>query len=166
MLVKQLPLEVRPERKTDTRSQFAALCYRERGGKTEVLLITSRGTGRWILPKGWPMTGLTPAEAAMQEAWEEAGVEGEVEDQCLGLYSYLKIVEDGPDLPCVVMVYPVGVKSLARDFPELKERKRKWFSPKKAAERVAEPELARMLRDFDPRRLSKGGEGSEGPSES
>lgn len=152
MLIKQLPLSVRPEHKTDTRSQFAALCYRQRNGKTEVLLVTSRGTGRWIVPKGWPMTGVTPSDAAAQEAWEEAGVKGVVDDTCLGLYSYLKIVEDGPDLPCVVMVYPIRVKTLARDFPERKERKRKWFSPKKAAERVAEPELARILRDFDPGR--------------
>ena len=57
MLVKQMPLSVRPERKTDMRTQFAALCYRVRAGKTEILLVTSRGTGRWIVPKGWPEAG-------------------------------------------------------------------------------------------------------------
>ena len=99
MLVKQMPLEVRPLCKSDMRTQFAALCHRRRAGRTEVLLVTSRGTGRWIAPKGWPVAGLTPAETALQEAWEEAGVRGRVEDLCLGLYSYVKIVEDGPDLP-------------------------------------------------------------------
>ena len=150
MLVKQLPLSVRPSRKNDVRTQFAALCYRGRRDKTEILLVTSRGSGRWIVPKGWPIPGLTPVASAAQEAWEEAGVRGRGDDFCLGLYSYLKLVENGPDLPCVGLVYPVRVKSLARDFPERGQRKRKWFSPRKAAERVAEPELARILRDFDP----------------
>ncbi|MAC79899.1 MAG: NUDIX hydrolase [Rhodobacteraceae bacterium] len=153
MLVKQMPLEVRPLCKSDMRTQFAALCHRRRAGRTEVLLVTSRGTGRWIAPKGWPVAGLTPAETALQEAWEEAGVRGRVEDLCLGLYSYVKIVEDGPDLPCVVMVYPVKVKALARRYPEAGQRRRKWLTPAKAADRVDEPELARILRDFDPDRL-------------
>ena len=96
------------------------------------------------------MHGRTPAASAAREAWEEAGVDGRGADFCLGLYSYLKLIGDGPDLPCVGLVYPVWVKSLARNFPERKQRKRKWFSSRKAAERVAEPELARILRDFDP----------------
>ena len=74
---------------------------------------------------------------------------GRGEDLCLGMYSYVKIFEDGPDLPCVAMVYPVRVKELARNFPERKQRKRKWFAPRKAADKVAAPELARILRDFD-----------------
>ncbi|MEO1734474.1 MAG: NUDIX hydrolase, partial [Pseudomonadota bacterium] len=67
--------------------------------------------------------------------------------------SYLKEMDEGEDLPCVVMVYPVRVKSLARSYPERNERKRKWFTAKKAATRVLEPELARILRDFDPKLL-------------
>ena len=148
-----MPLLERPERKTDMRTQFAALCYRVKADRPEVLLITSRGTGRWIVPKGWPVAGMTPAASAEREAWEEAGVRGRFHDICLGLYSYIKIVEDGPDLPCAAMVYPVRVKTLARNYPERGQRKRKWFSPKKAAERVAEPELARILLDFDPAAL-------------
>lgn len=101
------------------------------------------------MPKGWPMDGKTPAQSAAQEAWEEAGVVGKPHEQCLGLYSYTKSIGDGAALPCVALVYPVRVKSLAPDFPERGQRRRKWFSPKKAAARVQEPELARILRDFD-----------------
>ncbi|MHA6263680.1 NUDIX hydrolase [Arenibacterium sp. CAU 1754] len=149
--MKQLPIRTRTSRKGDVRTQFAALCYRVKQGKLKILLVTSRGSGRWIVPKGWPMDKQTPAAAAAQEAWEEAGVVGKAQDRCLGLYSYLKTMENGKQqLPCVAMVYPVLVQSLAADFPEKDQRRRKWFSPRKAAARVAEPELARMLRDFDP----------------
>ena len=132
------------------RTQFAALCYRVLDGKTQVLLVTSRGTGRWIIPKGWPEHGKTPVESALTEAWEEAGVKGDVTGECLGLFSYQKNIEDQDDLPCVAMVYPVAVKSLAAKYPEKSERKRRWMSPKKAASRVDEPELARLLKNFDP----------------
>ncbi|TNF65070.1 MAG: NUDIX hydrolase [Rhodobacteraceae bacterium] len=152
-MIKQLPLNLRTASKTDVRSQFAALCYQAEGDKVRVLLITSRRSGRWIVPKGWPMDGVTPAEAAMREAWEEAGVVGRAQDQCLGLFSYDKEMEDGLLYPCVAMVYPVKVKHLAADYPEAAERRRKWFSPKKAAQKVGEPELQRILRDFDPRML-------------
>lgn len=153
MMIKQLPISVRASHKSDVRSQFAALCYRIERGKPEILLVTTRGSGRWIAPKGWPMDGKTPAESAAQEAWEEAGVVGEAHDQCLGLYSYNKTMGRGVGLPCVAMVYPVLVKTLGSDFPEKGQRQRKWFSPKKAAARVQEPELARILRDFDVRVL-------------
>jgi len=151
MMIKQLPISIRASHKSDVRSQFAALCYRIRRGKPEILMITSRGSGRWIVPKGWPIDGLTPAASAAQEAWEEAGVIGAAYDRCLGLYSYNKVLEDGSGLPCVAMVYPIKVKSLAKDFPEKGQRVRQWMTPKKAASLVAEPELARILKDFDPR---------------
>ncbi len=153
MLIKQLPISVRAAHKTDVRSQFAALCYRIQRDKPQVLLITSRRTGRWIVPKGWPMDGMTPAQCAAQEAWEEAGVIGKTKDRCLGLYSYSKSRGPIRGVPCVALVFPVRVKSLARDFPEKSQRRRKWFAPKKAASKVIEPELARILRDFDPRSL-------------
>lgn len=152
-LPKQLPISTRGARKTELRTQFAALCYRINKGKLEVLLITSRDTKRWILPKGWPMDGMTPAAAVAQEAWEEAGVRGKPIDQMLGLFSYAKAMGKGQRLKCVALVYPVKVKSLAKDFPEAGQRRRKWMTPKKAAERVREPELKQILRDFDPSRL-------------
>ena len=59
-MIKQLPITVNSARKTDVRTQFAALCWRVMDGKVQILLITSRGSGRWIVPKGWPMDGQTP----------------------------------------------------------------------------------------------------------
>lgn len=152
MMIKQLPISIQASHKSDVRSQFSALCYRFRRGKPEILLITSRGSGRWIVPKGWPIDGLTPAASAAQEAWEEAGVIGTFDDRCLGLYSYSKSV-GGEGFPIVTLVYPVKVKSLANSFPEVGQRARRWFSPKKAAKLVVEPELARIIKDFDPRQM-------------
>ena len=151
---KQLPIALKGARKTDVRSQFAALCYRIRKGEPEVLLITSRGSQRWIIPKGWPMAEKTPAQAALQEAWEEAGVKGTAYDRCLGLFSYKKDIGPKESLPCIALVYPVHVSALEKKYPEKKQRRRKWFSPKKAAGKVAEPELKKILKTFDPRLLT------------
>ncbi|HEY9021138.1 MAG: NUDIX hydrolase [Paracoccaceae bacterium] len=153
--IKQLPLRLQTAHKSDVRTQFAALCYRVVKDKTQILLVTSRGSGRWIVPKGWPMDGVTPARAAMTEAWEEAGVEGQSIDVCLGMFSYSKML--GPDalLPCVAMVYPVRVRELAADYPESGMRQRKWFSQKKAAKAIQEPELAQIIKSFDPRKLKR-----------
>ena len=131
-------------------TQYAALCWRRMGEKVEVLLVTSRDTGRWIIPKGWPIKGLTPWGTAQQEAYEEAGVEGRVGTHCAGLYSYVKVL--GPDRsggkPCVVAVYPLQVRKMLDSFPERSQRRRKWFTPKKAACKVEEPELKALLREF------------------
>lgn len=149
----QLPLSVDIADKREVRTQFAALCYSTEYDRTRVLLISSRRTGRWIIPKGWPVEGQTPADCALAEAWEEAGVVGKVTGGCLALYSYAKELEDENTLPCAVMVYPVKVRELADKFPEAGQRKRKWMAPKRAADRVDEPELAHLLRRFDPRDL-------------
>lgn len=154
-LTYQAPLSIRGVGKRENRTQFAALCYRRRRETTEILLVKSLETGRWIIPKGWPMDGLTPAGAAAQEAWEEAGVRGRGQDICLGIYSYTKTMEKGADLPVVVAVFPVEVRKLADEFPEAGLRKRKWFSPKKAAARVKETELKYLLRKFDATELSR-----------
>ena len=153
-MIKQLPLTLKGGCKREVRSQFAALCYRYQKDKLRVLLITSRKTGRWIIPKGWPMDGKTPAQGASQEAWEEAGVIGTCSDICLGLFAYQKYLEESDGLPCVAMVYPLKVRELAESYPEAGQRKRKWVSRNRAAKMVAEPELARILRDFDPKLLS------------
>lgn len=152
MKIKQKPIRVAGGSKRDVRTQFGALCFRVHDGRVEILLITSRGTGRWIVPKGWPMDGETPAAAAATEAYEEAGVIGKVHDQVLGFYSYSKGI-DGDFLPCVVAVFPLKVDKLVRDFPEAGQRKRRWVSQKKAAAMVHEPELRRIIKHFDPRML-------------
>jgi len=118
----QLPLKLTAGKKTDVRTQFAALCYRGSGDDLEVCLITSRRTKRWILPKGWPMHKQTPADAAATEAWEEAGLTGRATDRCLGAYAYVKSLS--------TILTPVIV-----------------------AKRLAEPELRRIVRRFDPGEL-------------
>ncbi len=139
--------------KRDVRTQFGALCYRLRDGQVQVLLITSRGTGRWIIPKGWPMQGETPSGAAATEAYEEAGVEGRVSDTVLGVYSYTKSLPGQDNLPCVVAVFGLRVKRLLKDFPEAGQRDRKWVSQKKAAAMVANPELGQLIASFNPKYL-------------
>jgi 8-oxo-dGTP pyrophosphatase MutT (NUDIX family) len=114
-------------------------------GRVEVLLITSRDTGRWVIPKGWPMQGLTLAGAAEREAWEEAGVRGLIGDSSLGAFGYDKILKPGHALPCRVEVFPLRVHELQRLFPERKMRRRKWFGHAKAARKVDEPELRGLL---------------------
>ena len=127
-------------------AQVAALCARRKAGRAEVLMITSRTTRRWILPKGWVIAGKSGPESALIEAWEEAGVIGEVAQAPIGQYRYRKLLGLGEALLCRVDVYPVRVRKLAKHFPERAERRRKWMPARKAAKRVAEPELAAILR--------------------
>lgn len=139
-----LPMLVRPRR-----LQVAALCWRPAAGGREVLLITSRDTGRWVLPKGWPMAGKTSAESAAQEAWEEAGVlKGRFEDVPLGQYHYDKRLDNGALEPLETLVYGVEVLEMRDDFPEARERSRNWVSPAEAARLVDEPQLSALLGRF------------------
>lgn len=133
------------------RQQFGALCFRiKKGGKVEVLLITSRDTGRWVIPKGWPMKDLTPAKCAAQEAFEEAGVEGHVAKESIGSYHYFKRMDDGYGARCFVEVFPLEVKKLRSKFPEKGQRVLTWMSGKDAAKNVDEPELKKIIERFKP----------------
>ena len=114
-------------------------------GRVQVLLISSRDTGRWVIPKGWPIDGLTAPQAAAREAWEEAGVEGVVSPTDLGQFHYDKIVTAKPALACLVQVFALRVVKLRDKFPEQKERRRRWFDAVRAARKVAEPELCQLL---------------------
>lgn len=145
-----------------TRAQYGALCWRRSEGKIQVLLITSRDTGRWLIPKGWPIEGLSADAVAMREAWEEAGVHGEVSEDCVGLYSYDKLMGNDPSIPCVVAVYHLKVSRLRRRYPERKERRRKWFTLERALEKVEEPELRRLIAEFRPPGDSNGAAPSGG----
>ena len=144
--IKQRPLKIGGKR--GVRTQFGALCWRVKGGKVRVLLVTTRGAGRWTLPKGWPIDGRTAADSAATEAWEEAGVRGVPSPHCLGIYTGRKQAQ-----PVVVAVFPVEVSGLSRIWPERGQRRRRWFSPKKAARQVSDPELAGILAGFDPGRI-------------
>ena len=126
--------------------QAAALCLRDTAAGREVLLVSSLNTGRWILPKGWPMQGRTLASAASQEAWEEAGVVGRADETPVGYYTYEKTRKSGPPVTCRVEVFRITVAELARDWPERARRKRSWMSLDRAADAVDEPDLKVLLR--------------------
>lgn len=141
---------VQPMLKRPRRLQVAALCYRGSGKDLQVLLITSRDTGRWIIPKGWPIDGLSSHEAALQEAWEEAGVRrGNCTGRQIGSYTYDKRKKSGWCLQVETLVYAVCVEDIRDDYPEADQRRREWVSPREAARRVDEPELQRLLMNFD-----------------
>ncbi|MEO4044354.1 NUDIX hydrolase [Hoeflea sp. CAU 1731] len=126
------------------RIQFAALPYRTKKKTVEYLLVTSRDTGRWIIPKGWPLSGGDVAETVMTEAWEEAGIYGKLHGEPAGQYSYDKKMESH-SVRCRVIFYPVLVTKLAKDFPERNERQREWLSATEAAVRIQEPDLRELF---------------------
>jgi len=134
-------------------SQVGALCWRRSRKGLRILLVTSRDSGRWVIPKGWPMRRRSGSEAAAREAWEEAGVRGEIGPITIGIYSYRKGLDNGDTIPCVVLVYPLEVHTMLRNYPETGQRRSRWFSSKKAAKRVREAQLARIIREFDPDEL-------------
>lgn len=127
--------------------QVAALCWRKRKDTVEVLLVTSRETRRWVIPKGWPMEGLADYNAARREAFEEAGVEGRMRREPIGVFFYEKRGKKEV-LPVTVTVYALEVAKKLKSWPEVKQRERSWFSTHEAVLRVAEPGLKSILRDF------------------
>lgn len=131
------------------RMQVGALCWRwAANGVFKVLLITSRDTGRWVIPKGWPMRKRSEAEAAAREAFEEAGARGDVDERSLGRFSYDKQLGHGRAVSVLVRVFALQVRALVRKYPEFGQRRIKWFAADKAARKVAEPELAALIRAF------------------
>ncbi|MBB2720763.1 DNA mismatch repair protein MutT [Rhizobium sophoriradicis] len=132
------------------RQQYGAICYRvkKKSGEVEVLLMTSRDTGRWVIPKGWPMSGKSAHEVAAQEAFEEAGVRGVAEMETLGAYTYPKLLRDGVQVVCKVQVYALEVTDMAKNFKEKGERRIEWVSLDEAAGRVREPELRGLFLAF------------------
>lgn len=130
----------------DKRSQIAAMPIR-RGpdGGMEILLVTSRTTRRWIVPKGWPMKGLKDRDAAAVEAYEEAGVVGRVGNAPAGRYTYWKRMRDHFTL-CEVKLYLLEVEKQLSDFREQSQRDLHWFKLADAADLVDEPELSTAIR--------------------
>ncbi|HTH98094.1 MAG TPA: NUDIX hydrolase [Stellaceae bacterium] len=131
--------------------QYGALPYRvTEQGHLEILLITSRGTGRWIIPKGWPMKDRKPAKAAEQEAFEEAGLRGDIGDKPIGTFTYEKFLDvPGVSLPCAVQVFPLRVKRQLGAWPEDSQRRTQWFTAAEAAARVDEADLRALIMDFE-----------------
>lgn len=140
---------LRPEPDREPRTQYAALPWRKRDdGGVEILLITSRESRRWVIPKGWPMKDKAPEAAAAQEAYEEAGVVGKPGRKTLGVYHYDKRLASGRLQHVRVMVYPLEVREARDIWPEMAERDRLWSSAAEAASLVAEPELRSLLAGF------------------
>lgn len=136
--------------------QYGALPYRVHGNATlEVLLITSRETRRWIIPKGWPIEGLGPAQAAAREAFEEAGVHGRIE-RPLGRYIYDKYCAGRKaSYPCEVRVYPLAVQHQSEDWPEASERQAHWYSTEEALSIVSDEGLRCLLRALESRKAGR-----------
>ena len=140
---------VQPFFRRPKRLQVGALCYAQDGTGRKVLLVTSRDTGRWIIPKGWPIDGKDAPGAALQEAWEEAGVrKGRIKGDPIGTYTYDKELKTGLPVAVETLVFRVEVDRLEDDYPEAAERTRRWVSPDEAANMVREPELQDLLRQI------------------
>jgi 8-oxo-dGTP pyrophosphatase MutT (NUDIX family) len=129
------------------RVQYAALPYRLNGrSRTEVMLVTSRETQRWIIPKGWPQRGRAPHDSAAREAFEEAGVVGTVSRRTVGSFPCQKRLKNGAVVACEVHVFPLKVTRQSTQWPEKAQRDVKWLSAKEAAEVVEEPMLSKIIR--------------------
>jgi 8-oxo-dGTP pyrophosphatase MutT (NUDIX family) len=129
-------------------NQVGALCYKIVDDKTQVLLITSRKSKRWIIPKGWKIDKLSNTKSVALEAWEEAGVQGKVSNRSIGTYDYRKKNDSGDFFTCRVNVYGLKVKSLKRKFPEQGQRQLQWVDADRAIEYVFEPELKKLITEF------------------
>lgn len=130
--------------------QVAALPWRHAESGVEILMITSRETRRWVIPKGNRMAGKTDAEAAAIEAYEEAGVQGDVMGAPIGWFRYGKRMKSGRVQACIVSVYPLEAFIQLGAWPEDAQRERRWMTLEEAADSVDEQDLAELIRDFRP----------------
>jgi 8-oxo-dGTP pyrophosphatase MutT (NUDIX family) len=127
--------------------QFAALPYRRLADSSlEVMLITSRDTGRWVVPKGWGSDGEAAWDSAAREAREEAGVVGEIHRRPLGTYHYKKVLDSGMPVWCTVEVFALAFVERLPSWPEQGERAIRWFTLDEAARAVDEPDLGELIR--------------------
>lgn len=119
------------------------------------MLITSRDTGRWVIPKGWPEAKEPLCEAAAREAGEEAGLRGTVSRLEVGRYFYAKALASGEEVPCEVLVFPLQVDKVAERWKEKRARTRKWVNSSEAVRMVNEPDLCQIIAYFcaDPHRF-------------
>lgn len=134
----------------EPRQQYAALPWRKGAAGVEIMLVSSRETRRWVIPKGWPIKGHRPSDTALVEAMEEAGLVGEIAEQPIGHYHYKKRRKNGAVVPCRVDVFPLGVLRQRESWPEKSERTTRWFGQAEAAEAVVEEELGALIRGFAP----------------
>ncbi len=147
--------QLRAEADREPRTQFAALPWRQAGDAVEVLLITSRETRRWVIPKGWPIKGLKSRDTAGQEAFEEAGVTGTVAKKAMGQFHYDKRLRSGRLQQVRVQVFPLQVLDEHSDWPEQGQRDKRWMGLEEACLLVDEPELQALMAHFNPSSLDQ-----------
>lgn len=129
--------------------QSAAIPYRiVDGARVEVMLVTSRRRGRWVLPKGKVKQGMLPHRSAKQEAFEEAGVLGEIETVPVGSYRQRKVSADGKDIEVAVQAFAMRVTDEQRSWPEMRERKRSWMPLADAIQTIRDAEIRSLLATF------------------
>ncbi len=128
--------------------QYACLPFKVVDGEPLVMLITSRETRRWIIPKGRPEKGRKAWEVAAQEAYEEAGLIGRISDRAIGAFPSTKRLVSGLDVPVTVRVFLFDVVEELEFWPEQAERERRWASPGEAALLVSEAQLAQLILEF------------------
>jgi 8-oxo-dGTP pyrophosphatase MutT (NUDIX family) len=139
---------------SERRHQVAALPWRttaagpDGNSALQILLVSSRETRRWVIPKGWQMKGKLDHQAAAQEAYEEAGLDGRIVERPIGNYPYLKRLKSGAARPVTVDVYPLEVTGEHAAWPEKGQRTLQWMSPVEAALAVQEPELRDLIARF------------------
>ncbi|MBO3457928.1 NUDIX hydrolase [Aetokthonos hydrillicola Thurmond2011] len=123
--------------------QSGVIPYRLQNGSLEVLLITTRNRQNWVVPKGGVIDGMSPAISAAKEAWEEAGVVGQVYTHELDTYKYRK-----KGKKYEVKMFLLSVETVLEDYPEVGQRQRQWLDINKAIRRVKKPSIKRILKDF------------------
>jgi 8-oxo-dGTP pyrophosphatase MutT (NUDIX family) len=126
--------------------QSSVIPFQFENNKIRILLITSINSGKWIFPKGIIEANLTPEQSALQEAFEEGGIEGEIVNIPLGKYTYQKWGGT-----CEVVVFPMRVTKVLEDWPEAGQRKRKWNTINKAMKLLEKDDLKKMLIQFETR---------------
>ena len=140
----------KPGTRQAPRRQYAALHWRFAHGGVEILLITSRETRRWVLPKGWGKKDEPATIAVAREALEETGVAGPVAETPLGQYRYHKVFKSGRVRPLKVAVYPLQVVHEHAQWPEMNIREKLWIPLSEGAGLVDEPELRALIAKFRP----------------
>jgi 8-oxo-dGTP pyrophosphatase MutT (NUDIX family) len=116
----------------------------------EILIVTTRQSSRWIVPKGWPIKRLTPSKSAAREAFEEAGVRGKIGARSLGMFRYRKLAgeRNGAEPDYEVRLFPLLVRRQSATWPEFGQRDVQWVDPEKAMTLVHEPELKAIIEKF------------------
>ena len=143
------PRSSRPGHPKFTCSTALSPTVRARRREVEVLLVTSRETKRWIIPKGWPIKGLSPKKSAAREAYEEAGVLGAIRNKPIGRYVYNKMLNERTvAIPCQVRVFPLRVRRQGKTWPERQQRDARWFPAAAAAKAVMETGLQALIAGF------------------